>query len=310
MPQEVNACPLCQSTQHTLFDQRKLGRGGGENKPITLSNYLCAACGLVFMSPRMSDEELTAFYEREYRILYQGSQGPNKKDILTQELRAKHLVEFISKLIDCPQRESIKKCLDIGCSTGLLLKHFQESFHCSPTGIEPGQAYRDYGRESGLVVYASLEEMRNTINIPASLSHPFNLVSMIHVLEHIPDPVDYLKRLRIEFLAEDGWLLLEVPNLYAHDSFEIAHTISFSPHSLEQTLIKAGFYPVHIKAHGEPRSEIIPLYLTILARPASNGQKWSRVPERAVRQKRYYGLLKRRFLTRLLPKKAWKTITA
>ena len=87
----------------------------------------------------------------------------------------------------------------------------------------------------GLTVYASLEELEK-----AGEKH-FDLISMSHVLEHLPDPVGYLVHLRETLLDPQGWLLLEVPNLYAHDSFEVAHLVSYSAHTLLQTLEKAGF---------------------------------------------------------------------
>ncbi len=95
----------------------------------------------------------------------------------------------------------------------------------------------------------------------------FDLISLAHVLEHIANPVQYLAGLRQNWLTEEGSLLVEVPNLYCHDSFEVAHLVAYSPHSLTQTLQQAGFEIVVFVQHGRPRSSILPLYLTVLARP-------------------------------------------
>jgi len=80
-----------------------------------------------------------------------------------------------------------------------------------------------------LTVYPSLDDLGQADG------GRFDLVSMAHVLEHIPNPVEYLSDLRERYLTPDGWLLIEVPNLYAHDSFEIAHSIAFSSHTLRET---------------------------------------------------------------------------
>ena len=96
-----------------------------------------------------------------------------------------------------------------------------------------------------------------------------------------------------------------MPNLYAHDSFEIAHLLSFSPQTLEQTLEQAGFEVVKLIKHGWPRSQMIPLYLTAFARPIQDQKSIKISRERMVSIKRILGMLHRRILTRLMPKRAW-----
>ncbi len=135
--------------------------------------------------------------------------------------------------------------LDIGCSMGILLERFEKEYHCHPVGIEPGEAHRNHARQAGLTVYASLEELEQNEHAR------FSLISMAHVLEHLPDPVGYLVHLRETLLDPAGWLLLEVPNLYAHDSFETAHLVAYSAHTLQQTLGKAGFEVVRLEKHGQ-----------------------------------------------------------
>lgn len=284
------SCPLCGSASRNPFD-RRLFRGQ------LVTNVVCRRCGLVYQWPRMSDEELAGFYAAEYRRLYQGQAGPNQADLLVQKARAAALVRFL--------RASLPKIgahLDIGCSAGLFLAHSREAFGCQTTGVEPGEAYRRYAQDLGLPVYASLEEL--------ATAGPgrFDLVSLAHVLEHIADPVGYLAGLRECRLAADGWLLVEVPNLYAHDSFEVAHLVSFSAHTLGQTLQKAGFEVVRQELHGRPRSELIPLYLTVLARPAQ-ARPFQLRPESYVQLKRRFGMLRRSLLTQLYPRRAWLPIT-
>jgi SAM-dependent methyltransferase len=165
-------------------------------------------------------------------------------------------------------------------------------------GVEPGTTYRQYALSLGLQVYSSLDDLKGA-GLPR-----FNLVSMMHVLEHLPDPVEYLRNLRTQFLEPDGWLLLEVPNLYAHDCFEVAHLLSFSAHTLSQVVQKAGFRVIQLRAHGLPRSQLIPLYLTLLAQ-ADISPQYSFKPDHSVRLKRQFGFLRRWLVQRLSPERAW-----
>jgi SAM-dependent methyltransferase len=287
MSEAVAGCPLCGSTHSEPFDRRTF-RG----YPVT--NRICASCGLVYQSPHMSDQELGVFYEQEYRQLYQGNEGPNPKDLATQKGRADALLAFVGDRLP-----SIRRHLDLGCSAGLLLNRFQTAFETEPVGVEPGNAYRAYAQEQGLKVYASLDELE------ASGEARFDLVSMAHVLEHIASPAEYLAQLRENRMVPDSWLLIEVPNIYAHDCFEVAHLVSYSAHTLQQTLKRAGFEIFAFQQHGQPRSNILPLYLTVLARPSKGKTPFQIVPETGVKRKRQFGMLRRRLLTRLFPRKAW-----
>jgi SAM-dependent methyltransferase len=289
MPETVDKCLLCNAERSQLFDQRTF-----EGQPV--ENRVCQDCGFVFQSPRMTASETNDFYAADYRKLYQGSSDPNPKDLAVQEQRAESLAAFTKKHV-----KQVARVLDVGCSAGLLMQAFNHNFGCNPVGIEPGNAYRAVAEKTGFKTYASLQEMKTAGEAL------FDLISMAHVLEHIPDPLAYLIALREQYLTPDGCLLLEVPNLYMHDSFEVAHLSSFSAHSLRRMVAKAGFEVVSMEKHGRPRSNILPYYLTVLCCPAIKKTRSSQRPERAVRFKRRMGLLYRRVMSHLFPALSWKS---
>jgi 2-polyprenyl-3-methyl-5-hydroxy-6-metoxy-1,4-benzoquinol methylase len=297
MTESISACPLCGGTTSRPFDQR-VWRGF----PVT--NRICSACGFVFQTPRMTEVELQEFYAAEYRRFYQGKEEPVTKDVAVQAQRARTLLDFIRPYMPSTALANEDTLfLDIGCSAGKLMECFAHAFSWRVVGVEPGDAYRQEDQHRGLDVYASLEGLKQ------SGLYPCDLVSLIHVLEHLPNPVPYLVQLRQELLKPNGWLLLEVPNLYAHDCFEVAHLISFSAHTLVQTLKQSGFEIVGSRQHGAPRSRLLPLYITVLARPLPKAFPLAVVPERGVERKRRIGMLRRRVLTRLFPSQAWLPIS-
>jgi len=289
MPETVDRCLLCNAEHNQLFDQRIF-----EGQKV--ENRICLSCGFVFQSPRMTAAETNDFYAAEYRKLYQGSSAPSPKDLAVQEQRADFLAAFTKKYV-----KQVSRVLDIGCSAGLLMKALNHTFGCNPVGIEPGNAYRDVAAKTGFKTYATLQDMKTAGEAR------FDLISMAHVLEHIPDPLAYLVALREQYLSPDGFLLLEVPNLYIHDCFEVAHLSSFSTYSLRRMVAKAGFAVMVMEKHGRPRSNILPYYLTVLCCPSTNQANSSQRPERAVRYKRRIGLLYRRVMRRLFPTQTWKS---
>jgi 2-polyprenyl-3-methyl-5-hydroxy-6-metoxy-1,4-benzoquinol methylase len=286
-------CPLCRGLESSLFDQRNF-------RSQLVTNWLCLQCGCVYQYPYLTGNALDAFYEREYRQLYQGSEGPSLQDLAVQEKRAVALLDFIRK-----QGIQISRHLDIGSSAGILLKQFQAGLDTQGVGVEPGEAYRKYALEHGMITYASLEDLDQE-------GEPrFDLVSLVHVVEHLPDPTGYLRKIRDKYLTATGWLLIEVPNLYAHDCFEIAHLVSFSEHTLGQTLLRAGYAVKAFEKHGRPRSARIPLYLTMLGQPDEATEKRAVMPakkESRVRWRRKMGLIRRRLVERVFPHQAWKPV--
>ncbi len=294
MPQEQKTCPLCGGSTSSIFD-RRLFRG------YQVAYRICGACGFVFQSPRMTEDELDRFYQAEYRRLYQGGEGPDPRDLEIQKARAKSLLGFL----EASRVDNAARHLDIGCSAGLLLERSQERYCLTGVGIEPGDAYRAYAESRGLKVYPSLDGME------AARERRFDLVSVVHVLEHLPDPVSYLQRIREDWLTHDGALLVEVPNLYAHECFEVAHMSAFSEHSLRRALELSGFAIQALRKHGSPRSELLALYITALARPVTGNMKdisFRDVAERGVRIKRWMGMARRRVVERLFPVRAWKKL--
>ena len=289
MPETVASCPLCNESQSVQFDQR-------DSRGYQVTNQLCMNCGLVYQSPRMTESELDTFYRHEYRQIYQGSEDPGKIDLTVQQARAKVLVNILKEV----GIEKVQRFADIGSSSGLLLERIRDEYQCQIVGIEPGRAYRDYTEKRGLKVY-------DTLKAAEDAGEPvFDLISLIHVLEHIPDPIRYLKNLREKYLALDGNILIEVPNLYAHDSFEIAHLTSFSRQSLFQTVKKAGYSRISIQLHGLPRSNLIPLYITLLAGKSTELPPQRPVEaERWIRLKRRTGMAHRRVIEQLFPRQAW-----
>jgi len=261
--------------------------------------YQCQKCGLIFQSTSESRAADPNFYRRTYRMLYQEKEKPTEKDLWVQTRRAERLVGLIRSQIE----SSPKRVLDIGASTGVFLKTCQQEFNAEVVGVELGDAYRRYAEDQGLTMYPSIGELIEAA--PAK----FDFISMIHVLEHLPDPLDVLNKIRDELLVPDGFLLLEVPNFYAHECYELAHITCFTPHTFQGMIEQGGFQVLSYIKSGKPRSALLNLYLTIIAKPLLDASSISSIkPDRFVLLKRWMGCLYRRVVQKLFPDKAWLSL--
>lgn len=284
-----NDCPLCGHNELFLFKELK-------SFDFPLKYFQCINCGFVFQRHGESQASDPVFYEKIYRKVYQQSESPTEKDLSIQRQRAELVINRLKEHV--PQE--LTSAIDIGSSAGILLQAIQKAFHGQVTGVEPGIMYRSYSESKGLKVYPSLEEYINTT------TGRVDLITMMHVLEHLPDPVKYLSYLRDQILKKEGLLAIEVPNLYAHDSFELAHLSCFTRHSLAQMLKKAGFQVKYSAIHGLPRSRILGLYIFVLAKPIHKlEQEDSIIAERFVKLKFTLGRGYRRAVQKLLPQISW-----
>lgn len=285
-------CLLCGSDQKKIFARV-------ESFGFPLVYYQCETCGLIFQSRKESQAANPEFYRKTYRRIYQASEEPTPKDLWVQNQRADHFVEMLQK----QEKDVPNRILDFGASTGVLLKKFQEKFGSEVIGVEPDDAYRAYATKTGIKMYNSLDGLLEVQN------GKFDLVSLSHVLEHLKNPVGILKTIKSKLLVEDGLLLIEVPNFYAHDSYEIAHLACYTPHTLREVLKQSGFDVVLMEKHGIPRSKLLKLYLTVIATPSSDKLQQSQVHKDAfVGIKRKLSMLYRRFLQKLFPHQAWLSI--
>ena len=247
----LNVCPLCDSNKFKRFARISTSQG-------SLEYLQCKKCGLVFQSPQMDEITQQEFYATNYRSFVFGQSEPPLVDVDIQNKRAKHLVSLLK-----PYAGQLhgKVHVDIGCGLGILDKEIQLTFGTLSIGIEPDNIYRQYAMtHQNLPVYSNLEDWKESTNDLASL------ITISHVLEHLPDPIKYLSLIRTSMLSKDGYLLLEVPNLLFHYSFELAHTYAFSPHTLREILKRSGYVILFQKKHGIPLRST-PRYITIIAQP-------------------------------------------
>jgi 2-polyprenyl-3-methyl-5-hydroxy-6-metoxy-1,4-benzoquinol methylase len=254
---EVTHCPLCQQPRANSVPFNRCRELG-----VDWRYHMCRNCGLVYQSPQMNDQELASYYAAEYWKLQGQDRAPDDDQAVLQSTRARNLTELV------PADFRVHRFLDIGCAGGYLLREAAKRFDADVVGVELSDSFRQHCQSQGFRVYASTEALADANEAR------FDCISMSHVLEHIRQPVEFLERLRTSLLSPAGLLLLEVPNLYAHRSFEPAHPICFSEKTLAATLARAGFEMRSLRVHSEPRPEVNrPLYLTALAAPVPAGSK-------------------------------------
>lgn len=100
--------------------------------------------------------------------------------------------------------------LELGCYQGAFTKRLQDLFSditCIEASDDAIAIARSALRSDVKFIQGTFEKVK--------LDRKYNNIVMTHVLEHIDDPVSVLKRIKNEWLAEDGNFFLVCPNANA-----------------------------------------------------------------------------------------------
>ncbi|NIQ00509.1 MAG: methyltransferase domain-containing protein [Nitrospinaceae bacterium] len=218
-------CNLCGAADYEV-----LARKGRDREP--LNTVICKKCGLVWSHPFPIDPQ--QYYQKHYRILYKGTYTPKKKHIFRNARVALGRFKLLRHLLKPGWRT-----LEVGSGGGEFL-YLLKKLGCDARGIEPNEGYAEYARkEYDLNITTGF--LQNT----EFEKNSFNLVTMWHVFEHMDNP-SYILRKVHGFLAPEGLLIIEVPNIEAtcaspQNTFHIAHLYNFNRFTLRKMAERAGF---------------------------------------------------------------------
>jgi SAM-dependent methyltransferase len=214
-------CKNCSSSDHKiLFKNDRYG--------ININLVICNNCGLMFTNPQLTEDSINNLYHSDkYRELLHGDA---KHELNNIDINTPPPIKFINSL-DI-KYESV---CDVGCGPGAVLKYFQLAKK-KVTGYEPSHIYSNSG------IKKKSNVIRGFIN---DVKGQFDLVTLIHVLEHLVDPIKSIKRIREN---TKKYLFIEVPaSITKFQSFQFSHLYYFSPNTLVQIVTKCGFKLIHMK---------------------------------------------------------------
>src|SRR6476660_9306605 len=269
---ELVFCDLCHSNQSdVMVKQRDLLM---EVSRDLFTIVKCRHCGLVYLNPRPSKELLGSYYPTDYYPPVQTKSRPKFQQVvkrLSSRLKRSVLEDYygypssggsvrwrpVRKLLLWPDKtwRELKgsyplpwrgqgKVLDVGCGSGGNLKTLQDQ-GWDPYGIEISDVAAAHARE---LVTRNIHT--GTLESAPFPPQSFDLVFMSHSLEHLPSPVDALRRVH-RLLKDDGLLAVSVPNvnslefkLFGRWWFPLdppRHFYHFEKSSLSEIMAQAGF---------------------------------------------------------------------
>ena len=229
----------------------------------TFELYYDQELDMLITSPQPSSENLGRYYESNDYI----SHTDSKRSIFE---KAYHFVKGIAlknKLNLINNCSSSKgNLLDIGAGTGdFLLTAKQNGWNT--IGVEPSEKAKGIAIGKGIQFSDSTEELE---------SNSFDVITMWHVLEHVPNLEIQIKELK-RLVKPNGTIIIAVPNFKSYDAnyygkFWAAFDVPIHFWHFSKTAIKLLFEKEDIKLEKVLPMKFDSFYVSLLSEKYKNGK--------------------------------------
>jgi GT2 family glycosyltransferase/2-polyprenyl-3-methyl-5-hydroxy-6-metoxy-1,4-benzoquinol methylase/glycosyltransferase involved in cell wall biosynthesis/Flp pilus assembly protein TadD len=199
----------------------------------------CGSCATVYLRTRLTEEGMESVYQRYADEGSHLSLPKSEAEMRNSALRRDYFMDEIITLTK--ERGTF---LDVGCAWGAFLNNAREKGF-NPRGIEITRRTAEFAAKT-LGLDVTSQQFLDTPFERNSLS----VVSMIHVLEHLPYPKASLDKV-FEILRPGGLFAGIVPNIESlssavlQDKWEwlqpMYHYVHYSPSTIKRHLAAAGF---------------------------------------------------------------------
>ena len=201
----------------------------------------CCACGLVYVHPRPTAEQLAALYAG-----YHTRDGENEDS--WDRLMCRVFGEAADLLCATRTTSGSGRVLDVGCGFGGFVE-LMRTRGWDAEGLDPSQAVVDAARRNGRPVRLG------TLEAFSADAGPYDAITMFYVLEHLPDPMGALRK-SFDLLVPGGTLVMRVPHTtpivrllapvgLGGELYDPPfHLYDFAPPVLQEMLRRVGFVDI------------------------------------------------------------------
>jgi SAM-dependent methyltransferase len=197
----------------------------------------------MFASPMPTTAALSA-YNANYFSTAHGGQATSRLVLAFFSGIARLRLAFVKSFLDRHQI-AVDRVLELGPGPGFFARGWLEQ--------SPGSIYSVVETDSSC--HESLQALGARL-VGASDVVPADLIVMSHVLEHVSDPVAFI-RAATRGLRQGGALSIEVPcRDWEHKALDEPHVLFFDKKPMQQLLTELGFGNIELSYYGRAVSEL------------------------------------------------------
>lgn len=227
---EYRNCPICNANDYRTIitlNNFQFFSDSRKAKQVDINQQHCRECGALYMNPCYSNIGFERLFEEAGQ-----SYGSSLK----------HTQEQINWLNDYKLLDDNARVLDVGCYDGNFLSRLPDNV--IKLGVDIDEQAIKRGREK--YKEHKIEFFHGDFENFSFEGESPNTITMFHLLEHLPRPIEALKKL-YSISNESTKLVIEVPILEKgktndiNSFFSVQHMTHFSRNSLFNCLSQAGW---------------------------------------------------------------------
>jgi len=226
-------CCICNGVvSHSFFERRfeKFNYAG------EFHMRQCASCGLLFCSPRLTDEGIAALYDANYYVFSKDDSGYFART-----------AEIYARTVQLLPANIVHTAVEVGSGKGYLLAVLK-ALGWKVQGIEISPDAAAHGeRVFGVPGFAGT--LDSWLAHDSTARPQFSVALCIDIIEHVPDPDRFVAGLA-QITSVDGYVVIDTPNGNARHielergewrGFNPFHIYSFSATHVSTLLARHGF---------------------------------------------------------------------
>lgn len=196
--EQVRRCNLCAGTR--LVEVSRVDRYGFEQPAV-----VCAACGLGFLTPRLTGAAYADFYKATYRPLVSAYHGRTIDALTVQDEQLGYAAELVG-FLRAALPAAPATILDVGGSTGVVAGAVGDALGGIPTVLDPAP------EELAVAAAAGMETIEGFAEDLDAAGGAWDLVLLCQTIDHLLDVRGTLAALRAA-TASVGHAFIDVLDL-------------------------------------------------------------------------------------------------
>ena len=235
---DKNYCQICNEVKFIEIKKNNffLRTDSSNKKLINFKNVICYNCGTIYHIPKIDEKKLIYHYENDYRNTDSAIYIDDKifdlpvrfewTSVSFKRFHAFH--EILKDALNKDQFNKIKSVLDYGCYQGAFLYACKKILNLKTIGT-------DYNSE-GLKMAKSfflIDDVFKTEKNFYERKIKADIIVLLHVFEHLSDPIEFLTKIKKNALADESLIYIEIPNPYSNPLNDPTHLNLFSEETMK-----------------------------------------------------------------------------
>ena len=201
---------------------------------LPVRTVACQACGLRFISPRMTAEGYDEFYRAHYRPLLSRLMGCDYTPDMVRENSRKYAVVLTREVAKVVEPYPGSTLVDLGGGTGDVARAWAQRWGCATTVVDPS------AEELACVEGDAICGTAETVDFP---DRSIDVILLCRTIEHLLNPKGVLERAR-RWATDRGFLVVDAmdvtrwPDPYR---YKVDHPYAFTANTFRRMVESAGW---------------------------------------------------------------------